>query len=151
VAKGRKRGVAASLAAHQVKASVLDEPIESRAIPRPRNTYGGGFFWDSAGIAWHRIEDWLDRERAITSINAGADWAVEYCEGQLVYSSGMSTEELREKVLPLVLASDQVAKARARRRVPTVFVGELWRDDDDRELVVFHESAPRPRAASWFL
>lgn len=150
MAKGRKRGVAASVAAHQVGAPVLDQPIKSRPAPELRNTYGGGFFWDGAGVAWHRIEDWLDRDRAIMSITAGADWVVEYCEGELVYSSAMSLDELRDTVLSLVLHSDQVAKAQARRRVPTVFVGELWRNDGDDELVLFHESAPRPRAASWF-
>jgi hypothetical protein len=128
--------------------------LVERADARPQVGYRAGYLWDRSGRRWRRVADWLEPDEAAKLVRDGATWLVEWCGGgyrpRLTWSDELSPGALAQNVLSEVITTRKAIPLRRKLSVPTVFVAEHWRDDQERSLVLFVESGPYPRAARMF-
>lgn len=116
-----------------------------------RDRFADGALWDRRGQPWRRADDWLDPVEVEVLLAAGADWLVEWCDGRFEWADATASGLLARDVLPSLLTRVKARRLLAKKRVnPTVFVAERWCKEVGASLILFNESAPAPRTASWF-
>jgi hypothetical protein len=148
----RRFGLAASVAVQRDRDLTPpgDGRVAEAAVVGRRRCFAEGRLWDRQGRAWHRVAEWLEPSEARALVSAGAPWLVEWCGGRMEWSDELADGALVGTVLPAMVPRAKADRLARRRAVATVIVAERWRDEADADLVLFYESAPRPRATIWF-
>ncbi len=129
MARKRRYGLAASVAARRERNAVPagDQGPDAEPAAVHRCCFADGQLWDRQGRPWRRVAEWLEpREDEVHK------------------------DVLTRDLLPVMLVRAKADRTRRKRTVPTVIVAERWRDDDGSDLVLFTETGPYPRAATWF-
>jgi hypothetical protein len=113
------------------------------------NGFGGGLLWDRSGLPWRRTAEWLDPAEVNALLAAGASWLIQWC-GQRGFTWSDEAELTAAEVCTKLLNRKRARRLLGKRTTRTVIVAERWQDESGRDLVVFFESSPAPRAAAWF-
>lgn len=148
----RKHGLAASVAAATPAAPTpVQAELQERVEPRHYHaTYAEGRLWDRDGRPWQRVDEFVQPQRALQLVRAGARWLVEWCGGPLEWPTEQTAGRLLDQLRGKLVGEAKARRLFRRRTHPTVVIAEEWQDQQGRSLVVFIEGGPAAQDESWF-
>ena len=102
-----------------------------------------GALVDDTGHSWHRVSDWLEPSDAEHRVQAGTSFVVQECSAPPVV---VRPERFKQDVKAHMVTAAVLRDSEGRSTVPTIMVGELWRNSDGADLLLFVEQGPHRRS-----